>query len=126
MEAGESGNPSGRVAGVERVRQLLDPHRVQLVGKAVELALSGDTTALRICMDRIAPLPRADSPLVTLPGIALADTLSKKARAILDAAGAAVISPDTAVLLLGAIASAVRIIESDELSKRIAQLERQH
>ena len=120
---GQSGNPLGRTAGVERVRQMLDPHRVELVAKAVQLALAGDTHALRICMDRIAPLPRAESPPVSIPGVALGSTMSDKARAIVDAVGAGLISPDAAAMLLGAMANASRIIEGDELAARIARLE---
>jgi hypothetical protein len=120
---GQSGNPRGRVPGVERVRQLLDPHREDLIKKAVALALSGDTVALRICIDRIAPPPRAESAPVSIPSIALAGTMSDKARAIIDAVGASIISPDAAAVLLGAMANAVKIIEAEELANRIAALE---
>lgn len=120
---GQSGNPKGRTPGVERVRQLLDPKRDKLVQKAVELALAGDTVALRLCMERIAPPPRAETPPVEIPGLAEAVTMSDKARALLDAAGRGSISPDTAALMLGAIANAAKIIETDELADRIAALE---
>jgi hypothetical protein len=105
------------------VRQLLDPHREDLVAKAVALALAGDTVALRICIDRIAPPPRPESSPVSIPGIALATTMSDKARAIVDAVGDAVISADAAAVLLGALADAAKIIEADELTARIAALE---
>ena len=119
---GQSGNPKGRVPGVERVRKMLDPHSDQLIAKAVELALGGDTKALRLCIERIAPLPRAESPPVSIPGIASGATMSDKARAVLDAVGAKAISPDTAAMLLSAIASATRIIEADELTRQLEEL----
>lgn len=120
---GKSGNPKGRVPGVEKVRQLLDPHREALVAKAVELALAGDGVALRLCIDRIAPPPKAESPPVVIPGLADAGDMSDKARVILDATGRGILSPDAAATLLGAIANAAKIIESDELAYRIAALE---
>lgn len=120
---GQSGNPKGRPPGIAQVRKLLDPHRDELVQKAVALALAGDTVALRLCIDRLAPLPRAEFSPVVIPGIALAVSMSDKARAILDAAGGAVISPDAAAMLLSAIASVAKIIEADELAARIAALE---
>ncbi len=89
----------------------------------VQLAKAGDTVALRICFDRIAPPPRAESPPVKIPGLADAVTMSDKARAIISACGNGEISPDTASMLLGAIANASRIIEADELADRIAVLE---
>lgn len=49
--------------------------------------------------------------------------MSDKARAILAAAGKALISPDTATMMLGAIANAAKIIEADELADRITALE---
>jgi hypothetical protein len=120
---GQSGNPAGRMPGVERVRQLLKPRSEDLINKAVELALAGDTVALRLCIDRIAPPPRAEFALASIPGIALAGSMGDKARAVLEAVGNAVISPDAAAMLLGALASATKIIESEELVDRIAALE---
>lgn len=122
-KAGQSGNPKGRPAGVDAVRRLLEPHREELIKKAVELAKSGDTVALRICIDRLAPPPRAESAPVSIPNIALGATMSDKARAIVDAVGEGLISADTAAMFLGAIASAAKIIEVDELARRLATLE---
>ena len=122
-QPGQTGNPLGRTAGVERVRQLLDPHREKLIKKAVSLALAGDTVALRLCIDRLAPMPRAELPAVAIPGLALAQSMSDKSRVVIDAVGAGLISPDAAAILLGAMANAAKIIECDELAARIAQLE---
>jgi len=105
------------------VRQLLDPHREALVAKAVELALAGDSTALRLCMDRIAPPPRAETPPVVIPGLSEARDMSEKARLIVNATGEGIVSPDAAATLLGAIANAAKIIETEELAGRIAALE---
>nr|WP_301101093.1 hypothetical protein [Propionivibrio sp.] len=108
---------------MEKVRQLLDPHREELVAKAVEMAMAGDGIALRLCLDRISPPPRSESPPVRIPGLAAGGSMSDKARAILAAAGKALISPDTATMMLGAIANAAKIIEADELADRITALE---
>ena len=87
------------------------------------MALGGDTTALRICMDRIAPLPRAESAPVLIPGLAEAVTLTDKAQAISAAIGKAEISPDTGSMLLQAMAAACKVVEFDELQRRVAHLE---
>ena len=120
---GVSGNPAGRKKGAELVNQLLKPHAKELVIKAKNMALAGDTTALRICIDRIAPPPRNESAPVVIPGIDQANTMSEKAACIVSAMGNAQIGPDTAAMLLGAIASAAKIIETDELAARISALE---
>ena len=122
-QKGVSGNPAGRKKGVELVNQLLKPHAKELVIKAKDLALAGDTQALRICIDRIAPPPRNESAPVFIPGIDQATTMSEKAACIVSAMGNAQISPDSAAMLLGAMASAIKIIEGDELAARISALE---
>jgi hypothetical protein len=59
---GQSGNPAGRPS---RARQaavvaeaLIGRKTVPLTNKLIELALSGDRVALRLCLDRIAPARR--------------------------------------------------------------------
>jgi hypothetical protein len=71
FQKGQSGNPAGKPKGARdkrtELRALLHPHAEALVNKAVDLALAGDTTALRICVDRIIPPVRSDA--VWLPGL---------------------------------------------------------
>src|SRR5207248_2441793 len=58
FEKCQSGNPAGRRAGRGSARPrlrnlLLDGEAQALTRKAVELALDGNTMALRMCLDRI-------------------------------------------------------------------------
>jgi len=64
FQPGQSGNPNGRPKGSRNVatlalESLLDGEAEALTRKAVELALTGDIAALRLCLDRILP-PRKD------------------------------------------------------------------
>jgi hypothetical protein len=57
----EPGNPSGRPEGSRHattlaVEKLLEGEAEEIGWKAVELAKSGDTVALRLCLERIAPV----------------------------------------------------------------------
>ena len=64
FQKGQSGNPKGRPKGARNkatlaMETLLNGEAATLTRKTVEMALAGDTTALRLCLDRIMP-PRKD------------------------------------------------------------------
>jgi hypothetical protein len=125
FQAGQSGNPRGKPKGVKDkrtgLRALLQPHADALVKKAVDLALGGDTAALRLCLDRLmAPVRPRDEPveLGELQG-----TLTEQGRAILAAMGRGQLAPSEAGRLLQALAAQARIATVDELEQRIQALE---
>lgn len=125
FKKGVSGNPAGRKRGTPdkrtALRELLQPHAADLTKKAVELALAGDTTALRICIDRCIPVMKAKDEPVLVPG--LAGTLAEQGQAVLSAMAAGTVTPDQASAVMQVIAAQARIIEVDELEKRLAALE---
>lgn len=128
---GQSGNPAGKPKGAKdkrtALRELLTPHAADLVQKAVDLALAGDTTALRICIDRIMPAVRAKDSPISLPELSeLSGSLTEQGRIVLDALAAGAITPDEANAVMQVIAAQARIVEVDELEKRIATLEKNH
>ena len=60
FEKGKSGNPAGRPKGSRNKSMLaldaiLAGEAEAITRKAIELALEGDTQALRMCMDRLMP-----------------------------------------------------------------------
>jgi hypothetical protein len=64
---GCSGNPAGKKAGTRRkatraALALLSGEAEGLTRKAVELALAGDVTALRLCLERLVP-PCREAPV---------------------------------------------------------------
>ena len=124
-EQGQSGNPAGRPPGVKdkrtAMRELLEPHATELVAKAVEMAKNGDAAALRICIDRLIPPAKAREEPVTLP--LTNGTLAEKGQAVLTALGEGSIAPDVATAILQGIAAQARIVEVDEIEKRVAALE---
>lgn len=78
FKKGQSGNLNGRPLGSINKRtklvELLEPHADALVNKAVELALSGDTNALRLCIERLIPKAKSDDLNVMVPNIASLQT----------------------------------------------------
>jgi hypothetical protein len=119
--------PSGRVMpkGVRdkrtQLRALLAPHTQAPVNKTVELAKSGDTTTLRLGLERIMASIRAqDEPVcIDPPGT----TRTEKAQTLVDASLTGQITPSEAATLLQALATQARVIESEELALRLAALE---
>lgn len=125
FEKGQSGNPAGRPPGIRdkraAMRDLLVPHAEELVAKAVELALSGDSTALRICIDRLIPPAKAKDDPVTLP--ALSDSLADNGRLVIQALAESKLTPEEAGAIMQAMATQARIVEIDEIEKRVTALE---
>ncbi|MCE9680869.1 DUF5681 domain-containing protein [Halomonas alkalisoli] len=120
---GVSGNPAGRPkSATTELRRQLSEHGPALAAKAVELALAGDSTALRICLDRISPTLKAQpAPIsVSLEG---AEGLAGVSRRLVDAAASGEIPADVASQLVGALGQVARITEIDELERRLAKLE---
>ncbi|WP_333995074.1 DUF5681 domain-containing protein [Burkholderia orbicola] len=125
FKKGQSGNPAGKPRGTRdkrtALRELLQPHAADLVAKAVELAKAGDTTALRICIDRCIPAIKAKDAPVDLPD--LTGSLVEQGEAVMRAMAHGRITPDEANAVMQVISAQARIIEVDELEKRLAALE---
>lgn len=125
FKKGESGNPKGRPKGAQdrrtQYRALLEPHASDLVAKAVEMAMGGDTTALRLCLERLVPPLRSREEPVAVP--TLAGSLTDQGESILAAVGRAEITPGEAATLMGALAAQARLVEVEELEKRLEKLE---
>lgn len=124
---GQSGNPAGKPKGAKHkatqaALALLDGEAEALTRKAVELALDGDTTALKICMDRIAPSLKSTSPMVKLD-IPMPNSLAGTAKALIAASTQGDIAPDIAAQMVTAIASVARIEEIETLKHRVQAIE---
>lgn len=71
FKPGESGNPEGRPKGSLNKRtqlvRLLEPRAEELVNKMVELALGGDSNALRLCIERLIPKVNSGAINASMP-----------------------------------------------------------
>ena len=121
-----TGNP-GRPPGVRNratlaVEALLADEAQGLARKAVELALGGDTTALRLCLERIAPAYRPSSSPVQFD---LDDSrpLAEQGLAVLRAVADGHVAPDTGRSLIDALAALARVNELDAFDRRLTELE---
>ena len=128
FEKGRSGNPAGRPRGsrdraTRSAELLLDGEAEALTRKAVALALCGDATALRLCLDRVIA-PRRERPVqLALPPIRDAADVAEAMAAITAAVARGGITPGEAAELAKLIDTFVRAIEASDFDKRLTLLE---
>ena len=122
--AGNSGRPAGaRNKATMAALELMDGEAEALSRKAVELALAGDTVALRLCLERVAP-PRKDLPIsFPLPTMASAKDAAAAAGAVLQAVASGELTPNEAAQIMGLVDSYRRTLEITELEARVVALE---
>ncbi len=121
---GNPGKPRGaRHRATQAALALLEGEAEALTRKAVETALAGDSAALRLCLERIAP-PRKDAPITfTLPAMATAADAAKAAGAVLSSVADGDMTPLEGVQVMGLIESFRKALETCELEARVAALE---
>jgi hypothetical protein len=123
---GNPGRPKGaRNRSTLAVEQMLDGEAEALTRTAVDLAKSGDTVALRLCLDRIAPA-RKDRPVwFELPVIQTTADLPRATGALLQAVASGDLTPSEAAEIGKTLDVHVRAIEATDLHRRLAALEAQ-
>lgn len=129
FKKGHSGNPKGKPRGTrhratQAALNLLDGEAETISRKAVEMALEGDTTALRLCLERIVP-PMKEHPLsgVELPEISdpgdILEAISEVGQWLAEGS----ILPSQAAALCHVFEQYRRHFETAELEERIDKLE---
>jgi hypothetical protein len=123
----ESGNPGRRPGARHKVTRaveaLLEGQHEKLTQKAIDKALEGDTIALRLCLDRIAP-PRKDAPIaIDLPAVTSAADAVAASAALLAAVADGEVTPGEAGPVMALLVSHKAILEAGDLESRIAALE---
>ena len=121
---GNSGKPKGsRNKATIAIESLLEGQAEALTQTAISKALDGDSMALRLCMDRIAPLPKDNTISFTLPHMESANDASKAAGSVLKAVSIGEITPIEGSRVMGLIDSFRRTLELTVIEHRIQALE---
>ena len=125
---GTSGNQSGRPAGSRNkatvvLEQMLEGEAQRLTRKVIDLALGGDLTALRLCMERLVP-PRKDRPIhLDLPPIQTVQQISMAMTSIAAAISEGQITPSEGETVANILAVQKDVIATGELERRVEELE---
>ena len=91
---------------------LLDGESEALTRKAVELALAGDPTALRLCIERILPPCRERAVRFELPPIENAADVSVAMNAVTAALARGIITPGEAERIANVVETFARAIDT--------------
>jgi hypothetical protein len=129
FKAGISGNPDGRPKGSRNaatlaLEALLDGQAQALTQKAIDLALTGDMAALRLCLERILP-PRKDRPVnFAFPKIENAKEAATTMSAVLAAVAIGELTPAEASEVGKLVDIFVKAVEATDLTERLERLEK--
>src|SRR3712207_3016964 len=101
----------------------LDGEADALARKAIELALDGDTVALRLCLERIAPARKERPSPFTLPELKSAADAVTASAALVQAVAAGELTTGQAAELGKLVESFVKAIEVADVVERLERLE---
>ena len=124
FSAGNSGRPRGsRNKATLAIESLLQGQAEALTQTALTKALEGDSVALRLCMDRIAPPPKDAAVTFSMPTMCNAMDATEAAGSVLRAVSEGELTPLEATRVMGLIDSYRRTLELTEIEQRLQALE---
>lgn len=130
FKPGVSGNPGGRPIGRRNtttlaVEALLDGEAEAITRRAIEAALAGDMAAIRLVMDRVAPVRKSRPIQIDLPDVSDARGVAQAQATVVAAVAGGELSPDEGMALSGLLEARRKALETEELEARIRRLEGQ-
>ena len=124
FQPGNPGRPRGsRHRTTLAIESLLEGQHEALTQKAIDKALEGDTVALRLCLDRLAPA-RRDTPITfdLAPISSVGDAVAASSN-LLAAVAAGEVTPDEGGRVMALLTAHRAIVETCDLEQRIRNLE---
>ncbi len=121
---GSGGRPKGARNRASRLAQeVFEAESEAVARKAVDLALAGDTIALKIVLDRVNPAPKGRSVEIDVPPVENPHDLITAFAGLLGAAAAGELAPAEAAEI-GKLAEGLgKAFELRDLAERVQQLE---
>lgn len=125
IKPGEIKNPYGRPRGSGHRQKifnaLIAPHSDELISTAIALARSGNTQILSFLLSRILPAAPSDEPIAKCE---LTGSLSEQGKKVISLITSSQLSISEGQSLLNALSLQARLIETDELDRRLKLLEK--
>jgi hypothetical protein len=126
FKPGVSGNPNGRPKGktpATLLRKSIAEAMPDIINTLIVSAKAGDVAAAKVLLDRVCPALKPQAMPICLP---VNGSLAEQGGEIIKATMAGQIPPDIGSQLITALANQAKIVEIDELTKRIEALENQN
>ena len=102
---------------------VLDGEAEALTRRCIDLALEGDATALRLCIDRLCPPSRSRPVTIDLPRLDGASSIAEAHVRVVEALAAGELDPDTAATVIGVLTRTRDSYELTNIEARLAALE---
>jgi len=127
---GQSGNPAGRPVGARGKATIIAEglfmgEAEAIIRTAIDMAKSGDMSAVRVCLDRIAPRMRDRAIDFELPPLRSAADASAAIAAIATALGAGELTAVEAGELIKLTDAFARTLQATNFEERLVRLERE-
>ena len=127
---GVSPNPNGRPKGAlnhstRAVLAMMQGEAEAITRRAIDLALAGDSVAMRLVMERLVSPVRERPVNLAMPKINAASDLIAVAAALTEAAASGEITPGEAASLSVLVGNVAKAVETVEIVARLAKLEEQ-
>lgn len=125
FKKGHSGNPAGRKPGsgvCGKLRKAIEQDADDIVTVLINQAKSGDIQAAKVLLDRIMPPLKSQALPVSIP---IGETLPETGNNVVSATMDGEVPPDVGSQLIRALADQSKLVELEEISKRLAKIEKQ-
>jgi hypothetical protein len=117
--------PGSRNKSSHRLRALLESEGDAIVRSAIELAKLGDATALKLCVERLLPACKERSIALQLPGnLTTAQGTLRALGAVVAALARGDITPGETLTVASVLDTCRQAVETQELERRLAALEK--
>ncbi len=122
-------NPHGRIRGsrnrnTQNMIDLLEGQGEAISGKLIDLALAGDKTALRLCIERLIPRRKSLPLNLVLPPLNTPSDVANAITAVIDAASYGEIDTDQARAMAAVLDARRKSFETIELEDRLTLIEK--
>ncbi|MAO93816.1 MAG: hypothetical protein CMM78_04775 [Rhodospirillaceae bacterium] len=119
-----AGRPAGsRNNATKAMDAMLDGEAEAITRIAIEKAMEGDMTAIKLVFDRVCPAPKSRRVNIALPDTSDAAGIECAHAAVIQAVADGEISPDEGTALAGMLEARRKAVETHDFARRLAMIE---